>query len=94
MAGTYPVDGNLSMANLAATLTSKEQLEFLQLTGLAVDPAQARNMATFINQNNQLGKLTIVAKGATSQGTKILSTTVYISGTKTDVDIYRLPLGS
>lgn len=91
MAGTYPVDGNLSMPDLAATLTRKEQLDFQQLTGLAVDPAQPRNQATFINQNNQLGKIAIVAKGASSQGTKILSTTVYVNGTKTDVDVYRLP---
>lgn len=93
MAGTYPVDGNLSAQDLAATLTSKEQLEFMQLTGLAIDTTQPRNQATFISQNNQLGKLAIVAKGAASQGLKILSPTVYISGAKTDVDVYRLPLG-
>jgi hypothetical protein len=92
MAGTYPVDGNLSMADLAATLTSKEQLEFLELTGLAADGTQPRNLATFKNQNNQLGSLAIVAKGASSPGTKILSTNAYISGTKTDIDVYRLPL--
>lgn len=93
MAGIYPVDGNLAMEELAATLTSKEQLEFMQLTGLAIDPAQPRNQATFINQNNQLGQLAIVAKEAASQGNKILSITVYIGGAKTEVDVYRLPGG-
>ena len=94
MAGTVPVAGNLSMQDLAATLTSAEQLNFEQLTGLAVDTTQARNLATFISQNNQLGELAIVAKAGPSRGTKILSTTAYISGTTTDVDIYRLPMGS
>lgn len=91
MAGTYPVDGSLTVEILASTLTSKEQLEFMQLTVLTVDSAQARNLATFINQNDQLGELAVVAKGAASQGTKVLSTTVYIGGTKTEVDVYRLP---
>lgn len=91
MAGTYPVDGSLSMQDLAATLTSKEQLEFLQLTGLTTDPTQMRNQATFINQNNQLGQLAIVAKGAPSQGARILSATAYVSGAKAEVDVYRLP---
>lgn len=95
MAGQYPVDANLSMVNLAATLTSKEQLSFFQLTGLTVDTTQTRNLAAFDNQANpnvQLGSLAICSKGATSPGTKILSTTAYISGTKTDIDVYRLPL--
>jgi hypothetical protein len=92
MAGQIPVAGNLSMGDLAATLTSEEQLGFEQLTGLVTDSTQARNLATFINQANQLGKLAIVASGATSAGTKVLSATVYINGTKTAVDVYRLAL--
>jgi hypothetical protein len=93
MAGTIPVDdGNLSMDDLAATLTSQEQLAFEQLTVLTIDPAKPRNLATFIDQPNQVGKLAIVAKDAASQGTKILSTTAFVSGAKTDIDVYRLPL--
>lgn len=94
MAGTVPVAGNLSMQDLAATLTSAEQLQFEQLTALTFDTAQPRNLATFINQNNQLGMLAIVAKGAASKGTKILSVTAYIGGAKTAIDVYRLAIGN
>jgi hypothetical protein len=90
MAGTTPVSGDLTMVDLAATLTQNEQLLFEQVTGLAVDPTQARNLVTMVDQANILGTLAIVAKGGASGGMKILSTTVYISGTKTDVDVYRL----
>jgi hypothetical protein len=92
MAGTVPVAGNLTMVNLAATLTKHEQLAFEQVTGLAVDPAQARNLVTTVDQPLQLGALSICAKGGASGGTKVLSTTAYIAGTKTGVDVYRLPL--
>ena len=92
MAGTVPVSGKLTMEHLAATLTRREQTAFEQVTALAIDPAQARNLVTTISQDQQLGALSICAKGAPSQGTKVLSTTVYISGQKTDVDLYRLPL--
>lgn len=91
MAGTIPVDGTLSMDDLAATLTTEEQLAFERLTALAIDTAQPRNLATFDNEQNQLGTLAIVAKDAASQGTKILSANVYISGATTDIDVYRLP---
>ena len=93
MVVTFPVAGNLSTQDLAATLTSAEQLNFEQLTALTFDTTQARNLATFISQSNQLGKLAIVAKGAASQGTKILSTTVYISSAKMGINVYRLPVG-
>lgn len=93
MAGTTPVSGDLSMDDLAATLTSDEQLGFQQVTGLAIDTTQPRNLVTTISQNTQLGALSIVAKGAASSGTKVLSSTVYISGAKTDVDVFRLQLG-
>jgi len=92
MAGTIPVAGNLSMDDLAATLTSEEQLGFEQLTGLHVDPNAVRNLAAFIEQNNPLGKLAVVARGAASEGQNIMSPNVYISGAKTDIDVYRLPL--
>jgi hypothetical protein len=80
---------------LAATLTRNEQ-DFSQLTGLAIDPAAGanRNLATFIAQDNQLGALSICASGTTPQGTKVLSASVLINNVKTDVDVYRLPLGS
>jgi hypothetical protein len=94
MAGTIPVDGNFTMDNLAASLTSEEKLGFEQLTALTADPAATRNLATFINQDKTLGALAVVASGTASQGTKVLSTTIYISGTMTAVDVYRLPLTS
>ena len=92
MAGTIPADGNLTMDGLAASLTSEEQLGFEQLTALTADTTATRNLATFINQDKRLGALTIVASGATSQGTKLLSTTAYVSGTQTKIDVYRLTL--
>ena len=92
MIGTLPVSGSLTLEVLASTLTKYEQ-DFAQLTALSVDTAAGsqRNLATFITQDNQLGALAIVASGAASQGTKVLSTTIYISGTQTKVDVYRLP---
>jgi hypothetical protein len=91
MAGTIPVPGNLTMGNLAADLTRREQLAFEQVTALSIDPTQVRNLVTTVSQPQQLGALSICAAGAASQGTKVLSTTVYISGTKTNIDLYRLP---
>ena len=91
MAGTAPVAGDLSMANLAATLTRREQLAFEQVTALTFDPTQARNLVTTVAQAQQLGALAVCAAGAASNGTKILSATVYISGAKTAIDLYRLP---
>lgn len=94
MVGTVPQPGNLSMSDLADHLTQKEQLNITQLTALTVDPAAGvqRNLATFIQQPNQLGALSICQQGAASSGTKLFSTTAYISGTKTDIDVYRLQL--
>ena len=94
MAGTIPVAGDLTTEGLAATLTSEEQLGFEQLTGIQVDSGKARNLATFIDQPNQLGPVAICVCGAACQGTKILSTTAYISGAPTKIDVYRLQLGS
>ena len=81
------------MDGLAATLTRNEQ-DFTQLTALTIDPAAGAkgNLATFVAQDNQLGALAIVASGATSQGTKLLSTTVFVSNVKTAIDVYRLSL--
>ncbi len=92
MAGTIPADGNMTMDTLAASLTCEEQLGFEQLTALTADTTATRNLATFVNQEKRLGGLAVVARGAASPGTKILSTTVYVSGAKTAVDVYRLPL--
>ncbi|MGA3349707.1 MAG: hypothetical protein ABSC33_11855 [Candidatus Sulfotelmatobacter sp.] len=90
MAGTVPVSGDLTMDDLAATLTRREQSAFEQVTALTIDPAQTRNLVTTVSQPQQLGALSICAAGASSQGTKILSTTAYISGTKTNINLYRL----
>lgn len=90
MAGTFPVSGKLSMVDLAATLTTHEQLSFEQVTGLAADTTRPRNLVTTIDQPKQLGAIEICAKGAKQEGAKILSTTAYISGTKKEIDLYRL----
>ncbi|HTC47854.1 MAG TPA: hypothetical protein VK722_11060 [Candidatus Aquilonibacter sp.] len=90
MAGTVPISGDLTMDDLAATLTRREQSAFEQVTALTIDPAQTRNLVTTVSQPQQLGALSICAAGAASQGTKILSTTAYISGTKTNINLYRL----
>ena len=81
------------MEDLAATLTRNEQ-DFTQLTALKIDPAEGvnGNLATFIAQDNQLGALAISTSGAASAGTKLLSTTAYVSGKQTKIDIFRLPL--
>ncbi len=94
MAGTIPVEGDLSMESLAATLKREEDLGFEQLTGLEMDNAAKRNRATFINQPvgaAKLGGLAIVAKDAASAGTKVFSLTAYINSVATAIDIYRLP---
>lgn len=89
MAGSVPVSGKLSMQKLAATLTRREQLDFEQVTGLTVDTTQLRNLVTTVDQQNQLGPLVICAAGADQNGTKILSTTAYISGVQKKIDLYR-----
>jgi len=93
MVGIIPVSGKLSMDDLAATLSRNEQ-DFTQLTGLEIDNKSSvqQNLATFMAQDDQLGLLSICASGAASAGTKILSTTAYVSGKQTKIDVYRLPL--
>jgi len=100
MVGTIPAPGDMSMSGLAAYLTDKEQLNFTQLTELTVDPAAEKklNMATYIAHPDQLGALLICASGKKpdqkTDTTAPLPTTAYISGSKTAIDIYRLPLAS
>lgn len=89
MAGTTPVAANLSMDDLAATLTTKEQLDLERVTGLTADTTQARNLVATVNDDTDLGPLAICASGAASSGTKLLSTTAYILGSKQAVDLYR-----
>jgi hypothetical protein len=91
MIGTTPAPGNLTMKDLAAELTRREQLSFEQVTVLMIDPTQVRNLVTTVSQTQQLGALSICAAGDPSLGTKILSTTAYVSGTKAQIDLYRLP---
>ena len=93
MVGINPVPSNLSMEDLAATLTNEEQLGFERLTALAADPAQPRNLATFVADPTQLGALSICASGSPSSGDKVLSTTAYSSGALTKIDVYRLKKG-
>ena len=89
MPGTVPVPGDMSMDDLAATLTSHEQLTFEQLTSLAPDDSHARNLATFVAQNNTLGELCICASGTTGTGTKLFTTSAFIHGEKAKIDVYR-----
>ncbi len=85
-----PISGTLTMDVLAASLTTNEQLNFQEVTALAADSTQVQNLVTTKDQPNQLGALSLCATGATSPGTKLFSTTVYISSEKKAVDVYRL----
>jgi hypothetical protein len=91
MTGKIPVSGDLTMEGLAATLNRNED-DFTQLTALGIDPNPnlKRNGAEFIPSSDLLGPLTICPKGETAQGTKIISTTAYVSGVQTEIDVYRL----
>lgn len=82
------------MDGLARDLSRNEDTG-TQLTALGIDsnPAIQKNSATFIKNDDLLGPLSIVAGGAASPGgTLVLSTTAYISGTQTKIDVYRLPV--
>ncbi len=92
MPGTIPVSGNLSLEDLAATLTSHEQLAFEQVTALSIDPTRVRNLVTTVAQPQQLGPLALSPSGQPAHGTRLLSTIAYILGTKASVDLLRLPL--
>jgi hypothetical protein len=96
MVGTIPIPENFchSMGDLANSLTSQEQLDRTQVTALSMDTKTGSqgNLVTFEAQPNQLGRLVICASGAGNEGTKIISAaTIYINGTQTKVDVYRLP---
>jgi hypothetical protein len=80
------------MKELASSLTTHEQLEFIQVTALAADTPQVRNLVTTVPHPDPLGSLAICAQGANQAGTKLFSATVYISGITTSVDVYRLDL--
>ena len=79
------------MDALAATLTRNEQLDFERVTALTVDNTQPRNLVTTVNDASALGALSICAAGAAGNGTKLLSTTAYISGSQQAIDLYRQP---
>jgi hypothetical protein len=80
------------MGDLANILTGQEQLDRSQVTALTVDSAAGStgNLVTFIANAAQLGSLAICASGSANPGTKVLSTTIKINGTATQVDVYRL----
>lgn len=81
------------MDGLARELSRNEDTG-TQLTALKIDPNPAlkRNSATFVKNDDLLGPLAICACGAASPGgAKVLSTTAYISGKQTKIDVYRLP---
>jgi len=93
MLGQIPVAGSGSMADTANAITRNEELGFAQLTALGADPNSTNNLATFVASTVQYGAVSIVPTGASSPGTAItINTTIYVSGTKTAVDVYHLPL--
>lgn len=98
MPSTIPIDnGKLTMDDLATTISDYEQDNQKVLVTLSTDTANSRNLAGFDPQpyGVTLGLISIVATGASAPtgGTKIqANNTIYISGTLTAVDVYRLPL--
>jgi hypothetical protein len=92
MSKSYIVPGDLSMADLAATLTRQEQLKFQQLEDLKQSPENdGKNSATFKETAAQLGPLTIVDSGAASSGKKLFETKALILQKLTSIDVYRSP---
>jgi hypothetical protein len=91
--GRVPAPGNLSLSDLANELSFQEQVNFTQLTALTFDPTNAsQNLADYIARTTSITNLAIVTTGTSSPGTAItINTTVYVSGAKTAVDVYRLP---
>ena len=93
MVGEIPVPGSNSMADTANAITRNEQDGFTELTTLVADPKSTNNLANFIASTVQYGAVSIVHTGTSSPGTAIITnTTIYVSGAKTAVDVYRLPL--
>ena len=90
--GQVPAPGNLSFDDLANELSYQEQVNFTRLTGLVADSNSAdENLANFVQRPVPIGCLAIVPTGASSSGTVFISnSTIYISGTKTAVDVCRL----
>ena len=92
MATAY-ISGKLTMDALAASLTAQEQLNFQQVTGLKTDsPSLLRNLVVTVDQQNQLGAIKIGPTGVKIAGVKLFSTTAFVSGKTTSIDVYRLPL--
>lgn len=93
MTGTVSIAGNLDLATLSDTITQHEQWSSVQLTGLVADNKSTDNLATFNARTTPIGGAAIVPTGTSSPGTAITTnTTIYVSGTKTAVDVYHLPL--
>lgn len=91
--GQVPAPGNFSLSELANELSFQEQVNYTQLTALVFDPTGIQNLATYIARTVPITNLAIVPTGTSSIGTAISSnTTIYVSGSKTAVDVYRLPL--
>ncbi len=92
--GQVPAPGNLTSSDLANELSFQEQSDFTRLTGLVADSNNVgQNLANFTQRTVPITYLAIVPTGTPSTGTAfITNTTVYISGTLTSVDVYRLPI--
>ena len=93
MIGTVKYSASWTMDELARTCTENENWSFAQLSSLhSIEPAA--NLATFVKSGSLegLNDLVVVAKGSkpTANGTYLFTATVYVSDTKTDVDVYRL----
>lgn len=88
MAGTVTAPGSLTMQDLSNWLNRLES-SFQQVTVLDADPTEVRNLVTSVSVDAQIGVLSVVPRGAPGVGTKIMSPTIYVSGAKTPVDVYR-----
>jgi hypothetical protein len=92
MPGTYPLDSNFTITQLADTITEFEGWDRSALTVLAADESASKTMATYTARTQEIGGIAVVSTGADSAGTLLLKNkSVYIQGTLTAVDIYRLP---
>ncbi len=92
MSKKYLVPGDLSKADLAATLTKQEQLRFQELEDLKQSTENdKKNSASFKESTTQMSALAIVDSGVASAGKKLFATKALVLKELTSVDVYRLP---
>src|SRR5438128_2060238 len=100
---TKTLDGNFSLDELRQTLVTQEQLGFMRLSGLIAGKALPANVATFKDDPdpNPPAQLVIVQIGAgqdvktitaaqqASGRTLLFTSTVFISGNRAQVAVFR-----